>query len=113
MREPDTEGNSQPQWPRCHVGTTVRACLKRWPGHVQAGYRAAKNPKQPGADAVQTEQKATPTTPTWRGVADLAGSLDPVHAQNLFAREPGDPTVPHGPMQPLGRDGKSKDVIRR
>jgi hypothetical protein len=58
-------------------------------------------------------QKATPTTPIWRGVVDLAWSVDPVHARKDLTREPGDPVTLPGEMRLRERGGKSKDVIRR
>jgi len=62
---------------------------------------------------LSSPQKATPVTPTWQGVADLAWSIDPVHARKDLTREPGDPVSTPGRMQPGGRGGKSKDAIRR
>jgi len=62
---------------------------------------------------LSSPQKAIPTTPQWRGVADLAWSIDPEHVRKHLAREPGDPVTAPGRMQPWGRGGKSKDAIRR
>jgi len=112
MKEPDTEGTSQPQWPR-----VMWARPQGRDRSVDRGMcRPGIEPRQKRDLRVPMpfeQQKAIPTTPQGRGVADPAWSIDPEHAQKLFAREPGDPVTTLGRMQPSGRGGKSKDIIRR
>jgi hypothetical protein len=112
MKEPHTEGianHSDPDvmWVRPQGRTRS---VGRGMCRPVIEPRKTENPR---GRCCPDRQKAIPTIPLWRGVAVLAWSREPVHAQNHSAREPGDPGVALGRMLPSGRGGKSKDVIRR
>src|SRR5258708_37588931 len=112
MREPDTEGSSQPQWPRVMWARPQGRVRSVDRGMCRPGIEPRKK-RDLRVPMPFEQQKATPTTPLWRGGADPAWSIGPEHAQKIFAREPGDPAITPGRMQPSGRGGEDKGANRR
>jgi hypothetical protein len=112
MEEPRAEGlatHSGPRvmWvrPRGHARSVDR-------GTCKPGIELRKLSVEPGAQAVIGVEGNTNRS----GMASCGGPGavgDPERARMHLAREPGDPVTAQGQMVPMGRGGKSEDVIRR
>lgn len=91
-----------------YVDTAERACPKRWQGYTQAGYRAPKRSLKYQVPRWFRSPKATPATPTGRGVEGPGVVEDPAHAWKHFVREPGGPVTVHGEMEPWAAMGSPR-----
>lgn len=112
MRELYTEGVATRGGPEPCVG------IREGVGEVldRGTCRPAIEPRNHGdrgADAVAQKRKATSSAALSRVVDGPRAVGEPVHARNLHAREPGDPTVARLVDRRAGRSGKAKAVSLR
>ena len=95
MKEPYSEGLAVHADPESCVG------LRKGAGEALTGARAGRVLSRVkrnvwGADAVHGWRKAMSHAALWPGAWGPHEVLDPEHARNHLAREPGDPMSSHG-----------------
>jgi hypothetical protein len=112
MREPYVEGVAT------HDGRESCAGVREGAGEaltvVRAGWAIEpRNGVSSGCRRRHDERKARSPATLSRAVGGPRGVEEPVHARNLHAREPGDPTIARHGDGRAGREGKAEAVSPR